>query len=297
MSWAALMVLSLALSWFGIWLLVRRFSARLLDHPNLRSSHTTPTPRGGGIAFVSAFFVTAALAAALGVLDPEVVYPTIGVLLPLFFVGLADDVRGVSARLRYVVQLVSAGLAVAWFGTFPAVDALVGSFGAPWLGAALTALGITALINFYNFMDGIDGIVGGCTLIQLVFFASFLSQPVWWLLAAALLGFLFWNWPPAKVFMGDSGSTVLGGAVALALLEAPSASAMWTAGAVTAPLVGDAVFTLLRRLVRRENVFQAHKSHVYQRLHQSGWSHRRVASTYTFVTAAIAAVILLSSSS
>jgi UDP-N-acetylmuramyl pentapeptide phosphotransferase/UDP-N-acetylglucosamine-1-phosphate transferase len=93
--------------------------------------------------------------------------------------------------------------------------------------------------------------------------------------------------------MGDSGSTVLGGAVALALLEAPSPSTMWWAGAVTAPLLGDAVFTLLRRLLRRENVFEAHKTHIYQRLHQSGWSHRRVAGTYVGMTVAIALLVAL----
>ena len=153
-------------------------------------------------------------------------------------------------------------------------------------------IGITALINFYNFMDGLDGIVGGTSAVQLAFFAWYLHQPLWWLLVAGLVAFLLWNWPPAKVFMGDSGSTVLGGAVALALLQAPDARTMWCAGAVTAPLVGDAVFTLLRRLVKREDIFEAHKSHIYQRLNQAGWSHGRVSSTYVALTLAIGVLVV-----
>lgn len=292
MIWALLSLLSFALSWAGIWVVARRFSDRLIDVPNQRSSHTQPTPRGGGIAFVAAFLVTAALAAVL-IIDesdgaPSLVGGTILVLMPLWAVGTVDDMRGLSVRFRYLVQLIAAALAVFLFGSFPGFDA---QLGAPWLPAALSVIAFTALINFYNFMDGLDGLVGGSCAVQLAFFALYLHQPSWWLLVAALVAFLWWNWPPAKIFMGDSGSTVLGGAVALGLLCAPDARAMWWAGAVTAPLLGDAVFTLLRRLLRRENIFEAHKSHIYQRLNQAGWSHRRVASSYVALTSMIAALV------
>ena len=213
-------------------------------------------------------------------------------LAPLWLVGVIDDARGLSAGVRYLVQLLSAGLAVFLFGSFPGVDSILGSIGAPWLTPLLSVVAITALINFYNFMDGLDGIVGGSCAIQLAFFALYLQQPSWWLLVAALVAFLFWNWPPAKIFMGDSGSTVLGGAVAIALLQAPDSKRMWCAGALTAPLLGDAVFTLLRRLSKREDIFEAHKSHIYQRLNQSGWSHGRVAGTYVGLTLPIAALVL-----
>ncbi|MBW2404628.1 MAG: glycosyltransferase family 4 protein [Deltaproteobacteria bacterium] len=238
-----------------------------MDLPTQRSSHTMPTPRGGGIAFVPAFLAVAAL------------------------VGARDDSRGIPARVRYLVHLASGGLAVFWFGPLPGLEPIFGDFGAPWLGAVVTVFTFTALINFYNFMDGLDGIVGGTSAVQLAFFAFYLHQPVWWLLVAALLAFLLWNWPPAKIFMGDSGSTVLGGAVALALQHAPDAKTMWWAGAVTAPLLADAVFTLLRRLVQRENIFDAHKSHIYQRLNQSGWSHGRVSATYVAVTVLVAYLV------
>lgn len=299
LSWTVLSLVSFALTWAGVWLLLRRFSRRFIDVPNQRSSHTMPTPRGGGIAFVAAFFITASVAAIVIPEEPGAAPTAFGqlilVLLPLWMVGIIDDARGLSARARLLVQLAAAGLAVFFFGPFPAFEPSGPIIGAPWLAALISALAIAALINFYNFMDGLDGIVGGSAAVQLGFLAWYLHQPGWWLLVAAVLAFLRWNWPPAKIFMGDSGSTVLGGAVALALLRAPDASSMWWAGAVTAPLLGDAAFTLLRRLFKRENIFEAHKTHIYQRLHQSGWSHRRVSGAYVAVTAAIAVLVATSS--
>ena len=296
MIWALLSLLSFALSWAGIWIVARRFSDRLIDVPNPRSSHTQPTPRGGGIAFVAAFLVTSAIATFVVTAKPgdtpSLLEGSILVLMPLWAVGAVDDARGLSVRLRYLVQLVSAGLAVFLFGPFPGFDALLGQLGAPWLTPLLSVIAFTAVINFYNFMDGLDGLVGGCCAVQLAFFALYLNQLGWWLLVAALVAFLFWNWPPAKIFMGDSGSTVLGGAVGLALLGTPDARTMWWAGAVTAPLLGDAVLTLLRRLFKRENIFDAHRSHVYQRLNQSGWSHGRVASIYVALTILIAGLVM-----
>ena len=295
MIWTLLSILSFTLSWAGIWVVAHRFSGRLIDVPNQRSSHTQPTPRGGGIAFVAAFLLTAALATVLVHEKPDdvpsLLEASILVLMPLWAVGTIDDALGLSVRFRYLVQLFAAGLAVFLLGSFSGLDAVAVQLGAPWLSAVLSVIAITALINFYNFMDGLDGLVGGCCAVQLVFFALYLHQPSWWLLVAALIAFLSWNWPPAKIFMGDSGSTVLGGAVALALLRAPDPKSMWWAGAVTAPLLGDAVFTLMRRLLRRENIFEAHKSHIYQRLNQAGWSHRRVASSYVALTSVIAALV------
>jgi UDP-N-acetylmuramyl pentapeptide phosphotransferase/UDP-N-acetylglucosamine-1-phosphate transferase len=218
-------------------------------------------------------------------------YRVVALLAPLWLVGAVDDSRGVSAGVRYVIQLTVATLAVSWFGSFAGLDAILKGFAPSWLSSVLTIVAITALINFYNFMDGLDGILGGTCAVQFAFFALYLHQPIWWLLVAALLGFLRWNWPPAKVFMGDSGSTVLGCATAIALLQAPDPASMWRAGAVTAPIVGDAAFTLLRRLLKRENIFRAHKTHVYQRLHQAGWSHGRVSGSYIALTVGIALVI------
>ncbi|MGB8328483.1 MAG: glycosyltransferase family 4 protein [Polyangiales bacterium] len=296
MTWTILSLLAFVLSWGGIWLLLRHLAERFMDRPNQRSSHISPTPRGGGISFVAAFLVVVLIADHLvpteqgGGWGPS--SRIVVVLLPLWIVGILDDFREISAGVRFLVQLAAAGLAVHWFGPLPGIERIFEGFAFPWLPFLVGVVAVTALINFYNFMDGLDGIVGGTSAVQFAFFAWYLHQPLWWILVAALLGFLLWNWPPAKVFMGDSGSTVLGGAVALALLQAPTSRTMWWAAAVTAPLVGDAAFTLLRRLARRENVLEPHKSHIYQRLHQSGWSHRRVTCTYMLLTVVIAALVV-----
>lgn len=277
---------------------VRHYALRtaLLDIPNERSSHTQPTPRGGGLGFIISFAIASAIGAALPIYWPQlyninqasaqILERFQGTslmwlsLIPLAIIGTIDDRHNVSAALRYLVQLTAASIAIACFGPFPQ----------PWLtglGIAGTAIAIvlsviamTALINFYNFMDGLDGLVAGVTAVQLGFLGIYLNLPIFWLLVAALLGFLWWNWSPAKIFMGDAGSTVLGATVTICLLNSSDPLQAWSALAITLPLIGDAIYTLSRRLLRRENIFKAHRSHLYQRLQQSGWSHRRVAGIY-----------------
>ncbi|URD51586.1 glycosyltransferase family 4 protein [Chroococcidiopsis sp. CCNUC1] len=294
-----LSVFSFGISFLTVNLIRQRFRQSLLDIPNERSSHTQPTPRGGGLGFIIAFAITSAIAMGNNYvhlfadvplnLNLAIVWL---ILIPLAIVGILDDRSNVPAGIRYLVQLVAAGVAVTYFGAFPqpwlSQFGVVGSI----VAIVLTAIGMTAIVNFYNFMDGLDGIVAGTSAIQLGFFAFYLHHPLLWFLVAALVGFLWWNWSPAKIFMGDAGSTVLGATVAIALLNAgDSAVQAWSALAVTLPLVGDAIYTILRRLLKRENIFQAHRSHLYQRLQQSGWSHGRVAATYMGITLAIALVV------
>ncbi|MEM1310970.1 MAG: glycosyltransferase family 4 protein [Cyanobacteria bacterium P01_H01_bin.153] len=274
------------------------FQTKLLDIPNDRSSHTQPTPRGGGLGFCIAFGVTSLLAwggESAGMLESlslssAPVYSVL-VLLPLAIVGLLDDRFNIPARIRYAVQLGAAMIALLSFGVFP-LPGLPDMFWATVLVSGITLIGFTALINFYNFMDGLDGLVASVTAVQLGFLAFYLHQPLWWLMVAALLGFLWWNWSPAKIFMGDVGSTVLGACMAIALLaSSPDPARNLAALAITLPLTADAIYTLIRRLWRRENIFQAHRTHLYQRLQQSGWSHRQVAITYLLWTGAIALLI------
>lgn len=298
-----LIILSIAsflISLFVVDFIRQRFSQSLLDIPNERSSHTQPTSRGGGLGFIIAFAITSAIASfnnyftQLADADLNLIVLWL-ILAPLTIIGVIDDKSDVPARIRYLVQLSAAGVAVAYFGCFP--QPWLWSLGnAGMLGAiALTIIGMTAMINFYNFMDGLDGIVAGTTIIQLGFLAVYLHQPLLWLLVAALLGFLWWNWSPAKIFMGDAGSTILGATVAITMLNTSSDNPVqaWSALAVTLPLVGDAIYTLVLRLSRRENIFQAHRSHLYQRLQQSGWSHAQVATTYMGLTVLIAVSVSL----
>jgi UDP-N-acetylmuramyl pentapeptide phosphotransferase/UDP-N-acetylglucosamine-1-phosphate transferase len=150
---------------------------------------------------------------------------------------------------------------------------------------------MTALINFYNFMDGLDGLVAGITIIQLGFIALIGNQPLWFLMIAAIIGFLWWNWSPAKIFMGDVGSTFLGALVAIALLNYAhnySVTQSWSALTITLPIVGDTTYTLICRMRRGENIFQSHRTHLYQRLQKLGWSHSQVTISYMIFTSAIA---------
>lgn len=239
----------------------------LLDRPNARSSHQRPTPRGGGLAFIAP---SCLLAPAPLLLMP----------LPLALVGLLDDRLGLPVRWRLLVQLAT-GLALAL------------QAGWPPLPAAVAAVAAAALINAVNFTDGLDGLVASCLALWLLLAALLLQQPALPVLAAAVLGFLIWNWSPARLFMGDVGSTYLGAVLAgVLLLAAHRHPPLLLAGLLLAalPLLGDAFSCLLRRLLAGQRLWQAHRLHLYQRLQQAGWSHQRVAGLYATATGALAGV-------
>lgn len=228
-------------------------------------------------------FLTTDLLAALVAGETQRLGPWL-MLLPLAIVGLIDDSRSVPPLWRFLVQSLVAGVAVTCLGSLPLALPILGNL-APAIALLLSGLAVVALINFYNFMDGSDGLVASVTALQLGFLAVWLAQPHLWLLVAALLGFLCWNWSPAKIFMGDVGSTFLGAVVAIALLQSPvSLGQLLSALGILLPLVADAACTLIRRLLRRENIFQAHRQHLYQRLQQAGWSHAQVAIAYLSLT-------------
>ncbi len=336
---ATIFILSAAAAFGGVEL-ARRWALgrQLLDHPNERSSHTRPTPRGGGLAIVFVTLVAMGLWLWLhrgGLPLPLWRYGLAGFGGALIaFVSWLDDSRGgVHSAVRYGVHAAGAALAISAFGWWHDIYIpFIGSVHWGWLGLPITFLWITGLVNAYNFMDGIDGIAGGqavtaCTawlLLGLMLAggagtemhaATVLSL----VLAGSTLGFLCLNWHPAKIFMGDVGSAFLGYCFAVfPLLASPDAGAdgrLPVFGLLAvAPFVLDASFTFFRRLRRRENVFAAHRSHLYQRLVISGLSHQTVTLLYLFLgllgtgaalwfasagnrwiadTAAIAAVVLV----
>ncbi|MEA5421457.1 glycosyltransferase family 4 protein [Spirulina sp. CCNP1310] len=291
----SLLLVSLAgLLGFSITYLIKEYlGQKFLDIPNDRSSHQQPTPRGGGLAFIVAFFLTNTSTPFPP--NPPLI-PLWLILTPLTLIGILDDRHNLPARLRYLIQLSTAAIALTAFPPLPIPGLNSLGLTGQILAILLTAIAFTALINFYNFMDGLDGLVASLTAAQLAFLALYLQQPIWWLLVAALLGFLYWNWSPAKIFMGDVGSTVLGACTAIALLQSQTPPQLWAALPIIFPLIGDAIYTLIRRLLNQENIFQAHRTHLYQRLHQSGWSHGQVAIAYLLLTALIALLITTSGS-
>ena len=163
---------------------------------------------------------------------------------------------------------------------------------AGWLPWLLILIATTAVINFINFTDGLDGLVAGC-MVVLFAVAALTGMPALWPLVGALLGFLLWNWSPAKVFMGDVGSTFLGAVFAGVVLQQASFTAALGLLLVATPLLADACICVLRRLLAGQRVFQAHRLHLFQRLHQAGWSHARVASSYIAATGVLAVALLV----
>ena len=263
------------------------FRRHLLDEPNARSSHYQPTPRGGGVVFVFVACIAGLIELLVGVGSasaPLQIILTLAPLLalPLALVGFLDDHHNLPSSWRYGVQLATALVVIL---VSPLV---VPSFSlVPML--ALLVIAVTAVVNFTNFMDGLDGLVAGCMALAMTAAAIELSAP-WpiWALLGALLGFLLWNWSPAKVFMGDVGSTFLGVVFAVLVLQASSWPEALALLLVATPLLGDACICVPRRLIAGQQVFQAHRLHLFQRLHQAGWPHSRVSSLYISATAILA---------
>jgi UDP-N-acetylmuramyl pentapeptide phosphotransferase/UDP-N-acetylglucosamine-1-phosphate transferase len=248
------------LTWLLLAALVPRLRRGLLDHPNARSSHQRPTPRGGGVAFV---IVGSVLTALIGEGQAALV-PLL--CCPLALVGLLDDRFDLPAGVRYGAQLLTAAALLA-----------IASTPLPGWCLPLVWIAITAVINFVNFMDGLDGLVAGCGVVLLGVIASLPGGAGLWPLAGSLLGFLAWNWSPARVFMGDVGSTWLGAVFAGLVLQQPDPGAATALLLVALPLLADPLVCVLRRLADGQPIFQAHRLHLFQRLHQAGWSHPQVA--------------------
>lgn len=296
---AAVVVLAFLLSW-GLTALVREYARRrLIDIPNERSSHSIPTPRGGGLAIIIVAELSIAAAALSGLVPPRVA-TGVGVgTAAVAAIGWLDDHASIRASTRFAVHFGSALLTVTLCGGYPTL-ALGGAPTQMGLaGTLLASIAISWLVNLYNFMDGIDGIAGGVGFVAGLAGWALLREgsPGLAMVSAAIggacAGFLVLNWSPARIFMGDVGSGALGflfGALAVAGdREAGVPATLWVL--VLAAFGLDATVTLVRRVIRRERWYEPHRSHAYQRAVQSGLSHRQVAS------AAIALTILLAAAS
>lgn len=266
---------------------VRRWALRtqLIDRPNERSSHVVPTPRGGGVAIVAAFSIAVAGLAARGLLATPLAITLLGAALPIATVGFVDDRVSLSARWRFGVHLLAAAWVLWRLGTLPPVPMFGANVDLGVVGAVLAVVWLVWMTNLYNFMDGIDAIAG--TEAVTVALGGALCG---WLaggadeglaavvLAAAAAGFLVWNLPPARIFMGDAGSGFLGVVVGtLALCAAWQVPALfWCWFILTGCFMVDATVTLLNRVARGERFYEAHRSHAYQYASRVHGSHRVV---------------------
>ena len=271
-AWLVTLLAPPVVAWLVVALLLRTASARWLsDLPNARSLHARPTPRLGGLGVLAGALPLMAWHAdrELGIVLACAVF--------LAIVSLADDVRSLPVHIRLPAHVLAALVTVllAWHA-----DTQL----AAWVAAAWI-LAIAWLTNLFNFMDGADGLAGGMAAVGLgaLAIAARDASPALALacgaLAAACIGFLAHNFPPARVFMGDAGSIPLGflaGALSFVGVSRGAWPA-WFPLLVFSPFIVDASVTLVRRALRREPVWRAHRSHYYQRLVGAGWTHRRLA--------------------
>lgn len=265
---------------------------RIIDIPNARSSHSAPTPRGGGLGIVAGFFLSLILIALWGestLAAPLHTSAYVGFVVALLLIGgiaLHDDIAARGFASKLFVQLVAIAIVMACGIYITAIPALLA-----W---PLTLLWMLGLTNAYNFMDGLDGMAGGTAAISAGFFTLICAQHALPLpallnlaLSAGACAFLCFNWPPARIFMGDIGSTFLGFAFAtLAILAAQTQPVLLFAmPLLMLHFLFDTIYTFLRRLRARENVTQAHRSHLYQLLNRSGHTHRTVSLIYASLAA------------
>lgn len=280
--------------------LVRRYAlARaVLDVPNERSSHTAPVPRGGGLAIVAVVLGGVALLGGTGRLAGALALAVLGGGMLIAALGWLDDRRGLPALVRLAGHAIAAGWALWWLDGMPTLT--IGTH-AVVLGAGgglLAGLVIVWATNVTNFMDGIDGLAAGEAATVTLSAAALLAtgNPGLGLAAAltggAALGFLPWNWRPARIFMGDTGSGFLGYVIAVLAIASERAGALpamvWLV--LYAVFATDATLTLVRRAWRGERWYAPHRSHAYQRLVQAGWSHDRVTGAVLLVNAGLGVV-------
>lgn len=266
---------------------VRRYAlaGHLMDIPNERSSHSIPTPRGGGVAIVASFLFGLVLSWWLGLIGalPAGGLFAAGALVAM--VGFVDDHRHIPARWRLLGHFVAAALLLWAFRGLPALPFAGRDWDLGVLGDLALLFYLVWLLNLYNFMDGIDAIAGleavtVCIGVAVCSWAVGHPDAAWLPLLVALgaLGFLMWNFPPAKIFMGDAGSGFLGLMLGGLSLQAAwvHASLFWCWLILLGVFVVDATWTLLQRLLRGERLYEAHRSHAYQRAARLLGAHRGV---------------------
>lgn len=286
MSWISFFLLPLGLCWVALglfrWYAIEK---GMLDKPNVRSSHTAPTPRGGGVVFFLGWLILVGALHYYGYIAESTLWlmsPIIGIGL----LGFIEDRKGLSWNIRLIIQAILAGVLLFLLNEggeliqskLPYFLPLPVCFG-------LTIAAIVWMVNLYNFMDGSDGLaavegvfvfgVGGALLYHM---GSIDLALAGWGLCALLCGFLIWNWPQARIFMGDSGSYFLGFLIAAYALFTYKFChlpiELWII--LTTYFWFDATVTLLRRILAKQNWKEPHRLHAYQRLIFAGWSHQRV---------------------
>ncbi len=248
----------------------------IIDIPVDRSSHTVPTPRGGGLAIAIVWFAALLYLFFDNRLNKDLFFALISGIV-LVIVSLLDDIYDLKPVIRIGAQFISAVSALYFLGGMQTADFGLFSIGNVWILTVTALIGIIWFVNLYNFSDGIDGYAASEAVFISLMFYLFTGNNLYLILTAAVSGFLVWNWQPAKIFMGDVGSTLLGFNFAvLAIYEQNTQNISIVIFLIVSSLFWfDATFTLFRRWKNKEKLGTAHKKHAYQRLTQAGYSHAK----------------------
>ena len=250
--------------------------SNIIDTPNERSSHTIPTPRGGGLAFVGLWFLGMTYEFYTNNVPQDLYFAMLAGLL-LVGVSIVDDIKNVRASVRLAIQILASGIALYFLGGFQRIDLGFYVIENVYIITPIALIGFVWFINLFNFLDGIDGYVGLETVFIFLFIAIIFHDVYALLLSVAVAGFLVWNWQPAKIFMGDVGSTLIGFNVAVFMTYYSNTEQLsaFIFLILTSVFWFDATLTLLRRWRNKESLGIAHRKHAYQRLTQSGFSHQK----------------------
>lgn len=294
-------------SWGITWWMLQR--VRIMDVPNARSSHERPTPRGGGVSIVLTFVIGIIgifLFADQAYIEDQYFLAFLISAIVMSLISFYDDIKNYPFHIKLITHLFAIFIVLI---SGLVIDAMaipfIGVVELGWVGYVLTFIWLLGLSNAYNFMDGIDGLAASTAVIVCAFFGwitfhegSHFIYIVSYTIVAGAGGFLFWNRPPARIFMGDIGSVFLGFVLASMAIIADRYDMSHTSILVMPLLllhfIFDTAFTMGRRALAGENITQAHRSHLYQLLVRIGMSHRRVTCLYaTFAISQGAAAVLM----
>ena len=248
----------------------------MIDMPNERSSHTVPTPRGGGIAIALTWFLSISILYYCNQIEKPLFLALFSGLL-LSIISLLDDIYTLKNKPRLLIQVLVAGLGLYFTGGFNSIDIGFIVFSNPYVLNIIAFFTIIWFINLFNFIDGIDGYASSESIFVIATLYFFSGESFLLFLLMALVGFLPWNWDKAKIFMGDVGSTLLGYTIIILLFyfHKTHVVSLFEGLIITSLFWFDATYTLIRRFLNKENVGKAHRKHAFQRMVQYGFSHQK----------------------
>jgi UDP-N-acetylmuramyl pentapeptide phosphotransferase/UDP-N-acetylglucosamine-1-phosphate transferase len=282
---------------FGLTGIYRQYAIRksIFDIPNSRSSHKVSTPLGGGIAISITWFIAITFLFLKNDIPSSLFFALLSGV-PISLIGLIDDIITIPLIIRLFVQIISSTMAIFFLGGIISIDVGFSHISIPVVFSILSIVGIVWFTNLFNFLDGIDGYISTevifICLTAYVLFGSVLPL----FLMSAVAGFLLWNWQPAKIFMGDVGSTLLGFTIGVFAVHFQNInqSSILTWLMLSSLFWFDATITLFRRMMNHEKLSVPHKKHAYQRIVQFGFTHQRTVISATLINCAIFILILLS---